>query len=193
MEREAADDSLQDADLVVADLSVADLSVADEEQTVAKSSTRAPAKPKAAKASEAAAPAAGAASNVLTSARASATPLDYGTYAPPADVAPTFAAARSEEALGRWAQAADLWRTLTRDARPDVVQEASLRGAKALRNAGRGADALTLVDTGLRASSANTPVRAALYALRGDIASALGRTAEAEAAWSEAAKLNAAR
>jgi hypothetical protein len=140
-------------------------------------------------------PGAAASNTLTTSARGSAWPNDYdaGWYRALTDVAPIFDAARADEAAGRFDAALARYRTLTADARPAVAQDATLRAAKALKALGRNAEALATVDTGLNRSGANTPFRASLYALRGDLLVLLGRASDAEAAWASAATLNEAR
>lgn len=125
----------------------------------------------------------------------SATPLDYdaGWYRRYVDVAAVYDAARLQESQGGWAAAAATYGGLVGDARTVVAQDAAWRQAKALRAAGRPSEALAAVDAGLRRSGANTVQRANLLALRGDLLAAQGRAAEAEAAWAEAARLNAGR
>ncbi|MES2643636.1 MAG: hypothetical protein V4850_29390 [Myxococcota bacterium] len=207
--REAADDSL--ADGVVYDRDEAEQSVAatsaagakkDRKSGAAKPSSRSAASDDAPAASAPApsapapsAPGAAASNTVTASARGSAWPNDYdaGWYRALADVAPIFDAARADEAAGRFDTALAGYRTLTADARPAVAQDAALRAAKALKALGRNAEALATVDTGLNRSGANTPFRASLYALRGDLLSLLGRASDAEAAWASAATLNEAR
>jgi hypothetical protein len=132
------------------------------------------------------------AANVVTSARSAATPLDYNPswYSGDPSIAAGFDALRAQEAAGQWEAAAAGWKALTGHARADVAQDAALRAGKALRTLGRTTDALAIVDTGLRRSALNTPFRAALLALRGELLLALGRAADAERAFEEAAGLN---
>jgi hypothetical protein len=136
------------------------------------------------------------ASNAATpSVRAQATPFDYdpGWYQSLPDIVPAYEAARAQEAAGNWAAAATAWQALLADGRANVAQDAAIRAAKALRAAGRPQDALKIVDQGLRRSDANTSFRAMLFALRGDLLAAAGSAAAAEAAWEQAAGLNAGR
>ena len=105
---------------------------------------------------------------------------------------PVYEAATELEDSGKYADAVPLWRALLSDPRPAVAQDAAIRAARALRQIGRPGDALVVVDAALRRSDANTNFRAMLLALRGDLLAAAG-SAAAEAAWREAAGLNAGR
>lgn len=122
-------------------------------------------------------------------------PLDYSAnwYSSYADIVPAYTAALSLEQQGQWAQAAVAWRVLMRDARSNVAQDAAFRCANAWWQDGQVATALSVVDEGLRRSSANTAFRARLFALKSQLLDAQGRSKEAEAARKEAIQLNLGR
>lgn len=181
---------------------IAEADVSDDEMKISKakketeSRRSAPSKSAASAPAPASAPAAGAAATTTTaSARDVATPLDYNPswYTSDATVTALYAGPLALEANGDRAGAAAAWLALISNGRTDVGQDAALRAAKDLRALGQNSEALRAVDSGLRRSSANTPFRAALYALRGDLFSAVGNNPQAEAAWKEAARLNMSR
>jgi len=122
-------------------------------------------------------------------------PLDYSAnwYSSYADIVPAYTAALSLEQQGQWAQAAVAWRALMRDARSNVAQDAAFRCANAWWQDGQVATALSVVDEGLRRSSANTAFRARLFALKAQLLDTQGRGKEAEAARKEAIQLNLGR
>jgi hypothetical protein len=133
--------------------------------------------------------------DVSTDVRAGATPLDYDAdwYAAYPDVSSKYVTARMQEQNGAWAEAAAIYESLVSDSRLQVAQDAAYRAARAWRNAGDASRALRVTDEGLRRSGANTPFRAQLLSLRGDLLDQLGRSGEAERAWQEAAELNSQR
>lgn len=122
-------------------------------------------------------------------------PLDYSAnwYSSYADIVPAYTAALNLEQQGQWAQAAVAWRALMRDARSTVAQDAAFRCANAWWQDGQVATALSVVDEGLRRSSANTAFRARLFALKAQLLDTQGRSKEAEAARKEAIQLNLGR
>jgi hypothetical protein len=122
-------------------------------------------------------------------------PLDYNEswYAAYPDVAAVYAKAAEHEGKKEWTQAAMLYRDLMGDARSFVAQDAAYRCARAWWQGGQSGTALKAIEEGLQKSAANTPYRARLYALKGDILSAQGKTQEAEEARSQAAALNEGR
>ena len=122
-------------------------------------------------------------------------PQDYRErwYVGDAEVEPTYQAAQALEQTGQWTAAAVAYRSLFASSRSSVAQDAAWRCASAWWKAGQGSTALTTIEEGLRRSSANTPYRARLFALKGDILSAQGKATQAEAAWREARALNASR
>lgn len=130
-----------------------------------------------------------------TSSRTAATPFDYDPdwYRRYPDVIVSYESAAARERAADWAGAAGLYAAWYADPRPDLAQDAAWRGARATWATGRTLEALAVVDGGLSRSSANTVHRAHLLMLRGDLLLALGRAAEAESAWREAAALNADR
>ncbi len=122
-------------------------------------------------------------------------PRDYNSsfYSAYPDIAAAYSAAIRLEASGRYTEAVSAFAGFLSSTRTDVAQDAAWHVGRSLRALGRVDDALTTVSAGLRRGSANTPYRANLYALQGDLYSAQGRSAEAQKAWAEAARLNAAR
>ena len=122
-------------------------------------------------------------------------PRDYNSsfYSAYPDIAAAYSAAIRLEASGRYTEAVSAFAGFLSSARTDVAQDAAWHVGRSLRALGRVDDALTTVSAGLRRGSTNTPYRANLYALQGDLYSAQGRSAEAQKAWAEAARLNAAR
>lgn len=122
-------------------------------------------------------------------------PQDYreSWYVGDAEVEPIYRSARALEQTGQWTAAAVAYRPLLASGRSSVAQDAAWRCASAWWKAGQGSTALSTIEEGLRRSSANTPYRARLFALKGDILSAQGKAAQAEAAWREARALNASR
>lgn len=126
---------------------------------------------------------------------ASVAPSDYNSsfYSAYPDIAAAYGTAIRLEASGRYAEAVSAFSGFLTSARSDVAQDAAWHVGRSLRALGRLDDALTTVSAGLRRGSTNTPYRANLYALQGDLYSAQGRSAEAQKAWAEAARLNAVR
>ncbi|HNH46437.1 MAG TPA: tetratricopeptide repeat protein [Myxococcota bacterium] len=122
-------------------------------------------------------------------------PQDYRErwYVGDAEVEPIYQSAQALEQTGQWTAAAVAYRPLLSSGRSSVAQDAAWRCASAWWKAGQGSTALSAIEEGLRRSSANTPYRARLFALKGDILSAQGKAAQAEAAWREARALNASR
>lgn len=167
------------------------------EETVAvaskKASSREAAKAPAgrpAAAAPASAPAASVADN-----EAPVWPMDYnaGWYSNYPDVAAVYQTAKASEAQGSWAAAAVAYRSLMSDPRSIVAQDAAWYSARAWFQSGQSTTALEAIDQGLRRSAANTPYRARLFALKGDILAAGGRQVQAQAAYNEASALNAGR
>ncbi len=128
-------------------------------------------------------------------AAASTAPLDYNGewYRAVPDVVAAYTAARADEAAGQWDAAVNRWKTLMAHRRADVAQDAALRAAKALRNAGRANEALAAVDQGLRRSGGNTPFRSSLLGLRAELLAELGRASDAKNALDEMGESNEAR
>ena len=126
---------------------------------------------------------------------ASVAPTDYNSsfYNAYPDIAGAYGAAIRLEASGRYSEAVAAFSGFLTSTRSDVAQDAAWHVGRSLRALGRLDDALNTVSAGLRRGSTNTPYRANLYALQGDLYSAQGRSAEAQKAWAEAARLNAAR
>ncbi len=122
-------------------------------------------------------------------------PQDYRErwYVGDSEVEPVYQAARVLEQGGQWSAAAVAYRPLLANGRSTVAQDAAWHCASAWWKAGQGSTALSAIEEGLRRSSANTPYRARLFALKGDILSAQGKSAQAEVAWREARALNASR
>lgn len=192
----------------VAEMEDATAPVADDwrgndDEVVAKEDKKAEAAKTRSKAPAASAPAANALSKAAPPSPAVATEarrersaaLDYSSswYQSDPTVSALYAPALAEEAAGRWAQAAALWQGLVSNARTDIAQDAALRAGKAWRTAGRVAEALAVVDAGLRRSSANTAVRSSLLVLRGELLAAQGRAAESKKAMDQAGELDADR
>ncbi len=113
--------------------------------------------------------------------------VDWSVYP---DVAAVFTAA--EAASGAQAKA-ELYLSLAGDRRVPVAQEATVRAAVALLEAGDAAAALRAADRGLARSAANTPARSMLLWARGRCQEALGASAAAADSWAEALRLNRAR
>jgi len=122
-------------------------------------------------------------------------PQDYNSsfYTAYPDIAAAYSAAIRLEASGRYAEAVSAFSGFLTSTRSDVAQDAAWHVGRSLRALGRLDDALTTVSAGLKRGPTNTPYRSNLYALQGDLYSAQGRSAEAQKAWAEAARLNAAR
>jgi predicted negative regulator of RcsB-dependent stress response len=122
-------------------------------------------------------------------------PQDYNSsfYTAYPDIAAAYGAAIRLEASGRYAEAVAAFSGFLTSTRSDVAQDAAWHVGRSLRALGRLDDALTTVSAGLKRGSTNTPYRSNLYALQGDLYGAQGRSTEAQKAWAEAARLNAAR
>ena len=110
-----------------------------------------------------------------------------------ADVAVVYQAAAAREAAKDWAGAVEVYRPLFGDPRSDVAQDASWRGARALWATGSSAGAMAVVEAGLARSGSPSVYRVHLLLLKGDLQNAMGRSADAAAAWAEAARLNKGR
>jgi predicted negative regulator of RcsB-dependent stress response len=85
------------------------------------------------------------------------------------------------------------YRSLMDDGRSIVAQDAAWYCARAWWQAGQTAPALEALEQGLGRSAANTPYRARLFALKGDVLAALGHSRQADSAYREASALNANR
>lgn len=178
----------------------AERAVADEERASpapkkASSRASAAASPAAPSASSPASPSAssGAASSAGSGSPGLAPDYNPAFYAAYPDISAAYARAVAAESAGRWSDALAAYAPFLAGTRADLAQDAALRAARCLRALGRADDALSTVQTGLRRSSANTPYRSNLLTLDGDLLAAAGRTVDAEKAWSEARRLNAAR
>ena len=113
-------------------------------------------------------------------ARRAALPKGYAAswWASTPDVAVVFGRAAARTGTAR----AEVYLELTSDARITVAQDAAWRAASALRATDR-AWALLVVDNGLARGGTDTPFRANLVVLKGDLLWEAGRRGEAVAAW----------
>lgn len=127
--------------------------------------------------------------------RARAVPTDYRNdwYNTRSDVAAVYALAESQRAAGQPDSAVATYLTLLGDADRRVGQDVAWRAARIHQSAGRLAEAQRLVKQGLSFSAANTPQRANLLVLDGDLSLARGDATSAARSWAEAQKLNDAR
>lgn len=127
--------------------------------------------------------------------RAGAVPSDYRNdwYNARSDVAAVYALAESQRASGQSDSAVATYLTLLGDADRRVGQDVAWRAARLHQSAGRLAEAQRLVKQGLSFSAANTPQRANLLVLDGDLSLARGDSRSAARSWAEAQKLNDAR
>lgn len=128
-------------------------------------------------------------------ARSGAVPTDYRNdwYNSRSDVAAVYAQAESQRAAGQADFAVASYLTLLGDADRRVGQDVAWRAARILQSQGRLAEAQRLAKQGLSLSTTNTPQRANLLVLDGDLSLSRGDSASAARSWAEARALNDAR
>ena len=128
-------------------------------------------------------------------ARSGAVPTDYRNdwYNSRSDVAAVYAQAESQRAAGQTDFAVASYLTLLGDADRRVGQDVAWRAARILQSQGRLAEAQRLARQGLSLSTTNTPQRANLLVLDGDLSLSRGDSASAARSWAEARALNDAR